>query len=294
MADLPLDQADGLRKLFKPTLIPSISVGGGRGGTGTTSVVINLAHALCRTGKRVLVLDEFAGNGNVMARLGFNSLLDLPTALKRRLPLEEILVDGPDGLLILPLAADANSLARLSMEEQYQLSSSFSQITRLADIILLDARTPAGPHVPSLSLAASDCLIVVSNRPESITDAYAHIKLLSTNYGRHEFRILVTRVERLDDAKEIFNRIRHVARRYMPVKLSLIGYIPQDEKLHHANRLLKPVALAHPDSEAAIAFEQIANAFLKYLPKSSSDYHPAQFIDYLIEGSRVMIKDLQI
>lgn len=293
MSELPFDQAAGLRRLFKPDPTRSISINGGRGGTGTTSVVINLAHALSRQGVRVLVLDEFTGTGNVSARLGFNSLLDLPTILRRHMPLEDILLDGPDGMLILPLATDTMTLARLSQEEQQQLSASFTQIAQLVDIILLDARNPAGPHVPSLSLAASDCLIVVSDRPESITDAYAHIKLMAAHFGRREFRILVNRVDTLEHARAVFHRIRQVARRFITVKLSLIGYVPQDEKLHNANRLLKPIANAHPYSEAALAFEQLAATVKNWPPVAQAHYNPSAFVHCLIESSRVVAQGLE-
>lgn len=293
MSELPFDQAAGLRRLFKPDPPRSISINGGRGGTGTTSVVINLAHALALQGVRVLVLDEFAGSGNVSARLGFNSLLDLPTILRRHMPLEDILLDGPDGMLILPLATDTLTLARLAQEEQQQLSASFTQIAQLVDLIVLDARNPAGPHIPSLSLAASDNLIVVCDRPESITDAYAHIKLMAAHYGRREFRVLVNRVHSLEQAKAVFQRIRQVARRYMAVKLSLIGYVPQDEKLHNANRLLKPVAQAHPHSEAALAFAQLAATIRNWPPVQLASYNPSAFVHCLIESSRVLAHDLQ-
>lgn len=292
MSELPFDQAAGLRRLFKPDPPRSISINGGRGGTGTTSVVINLAHALSRQGVRVLVLDEFSGSGNVSARLGFNSLLDLPTILKRHMPLEDILLDGPDGLLILPLATDTLTLARLSHEEQQQLSASFTQIAQLVDMIVLDARNPVGPHIPSLSLAASDNLIVVCDRPESITDAYAHIKLMAAHFGRREFRILVNRVDTLEQARAVFQRIRQVARRYISVKLTLIGFVPQDDKLHNANRLLKPVALAHPHSEASLAFEQLAATIRQWPPVQLTHYNPSGFVHCLIESSRVLAHDL--
>jgi len=70
MADWLGDQAAGLRKLVARDRTRSICFNGGRGGTGTTSAVINLAHALSNLGKRVLVLDEHIGQSNVAARLG--------------------------------------------------------------------------------------------------------------------------------------------------------------------------------------------------------------------------------
>ena len=293
MAELPPDQAAGLRRLFRPEQVRSISICGGRGNTGTTSVVINLGHALCKAGRRVLILDEFSSNGNVVARLGGNTALDLQNILRRKLPLEDILVDGPDGLLVMPIAADTGTLAGLSFEEQQQLSAAFGQIARLADLILLDARNPSGPEMPSVSLAASDCLIVVNGRAESITDAYANIKLLASNFGRREFWVLVNRVDTLEQARAIFDRIRDVARRFMSVRLRLMGYVPQDEKLHQANRQLKPIASAFPAAEANLAFQQLADSVLRWPAPNQPDYDPAGFVHCLIESSRVMMADVR-
>ena len=65
-----------------------------------------------------LLSDAMNAGGNVIARLGVNTLLDLPTIMRRHLPLEDLLIDGPDGLLVLPLAADTLFLAKLGQEEQ--------------------------------------------------------------------------------------------------------------------------------------------------------------------------------
>ena len=60
-SDGGVDQAEGLRRLLVLNQTQVITVVAGKAGVGRTSATINLAAALARSGKDVLVLDENHG-----------------------------------------------------------------------------------------------------------------------------------------------------------------------------------------------------------------------------------------
>jgi len=58
MANMPHDQATGLRRMTSPPRpVKVIAVASGKGGVGKTNVTVNLGVALALQGKEVLLLD---------------------------------------------------------------------------------------------------------------------------------------------------------------------------------------------------------------------------------------------
>lgn len=289
------DQAAGLRELLATPICRSISLAGGRGEAGTTSLVINLATALAQRSRDVIVLDEFSGATNLCNRLQITPRHDFEAVLRREASLGDALTDSGYGFSILPIAARAQTLASLNEPEQHRLAHEFEHLAQGADFLLLDARPAANSTVPGLSLAADDVVVVLTNRAESLTDAYSTIKLLHTEYGRHEFRILVNRAASLNEAAALFGRIRQVARHYLGegIHLKLVGFVPEDEKLNRASRLGQSVLEAFPDSESALAFRQLADAMLRWTPPRHPAESPAIFMHRLIESSRLLAEQLR-
>ncbi len=289
------DQAAGLRALIASPGCRSVSIAGGRGEAGATTLVINLAAALVERSRTVIVLDEFSGLSNICHRLRLATTFNLEQVLRREARLADTLVDSGRGFSILPIAARPQMLACLNEQEQYWLGSEFENLADSADFLLLDTCPAANSNVPSLSLAADDVLIVLTNRAESLTDAYATIKLLYTEFARRDFRILVNRVHRLEDAAALFGRIREVAQHYLgkEIRLKLVGFVPEDEKLNRATRLGQTILEAFPESESAMAFRQLADVMLRWTSPAQRHDTPAAFVYRLVESSRLLSDQLR-
>ncbi|KAF0813050.1 Flagellum site-determining protein YlxH [Andreprevotia sp. IGB-42] len=290
MANQWPDQAAGLRALIAPTACRSVGLCGGRGGVGTTTIAIHLAAALAERQREVIVLDEYSGLSNTAHRLRLSPRYDFEDAVRREVPLADTLLSTTAGFSVLPVSARPQTLAALNERELARLGSEFDAITGDADFLLLDTRPATGPGVPSLSLAADDVVVIVSERAESLTDAYATIKLLYTEYARREFRILVNRVDSLTEANFLFQRIKRVAQDYLgsAVQLRLIGFVPEDELLKRATRLGKTVLDAFPDAESGHAFRQLADAMLRWRQPAAGTDRASDFVYRLVESSRIL------
>ena len=99
-----------------------LAVTSGKGGVGKTNVVINLAVSLARLGHRVGILDADFGLGNIDVMLGLTPTLHLGHFLSGERPLDDIIIEGPFGVQIIP--ADRPALTALA-----------SQWTKLAGVI---------------------------------------------------------------------------------------------------------------------------------------------------------------
>lgn len=294
VASLWSDQAAGLRAMIAPTPCRSISLNGGRGGSGTTTLAINLAAALAERNREVILLDEFTGMGNAAHRMRLEQKHELDHVLRREVTLADTLLATEAGFSILPISAKATVLSSLNERELTWLSAEFEQLTQYAEFLLLDTRPSASHGVPCLSLAADDVMVIVSNSAESLTDAYATIKLLGTEYARRDFRILVNRVDTITEAGLIFNRLKSVAKQYLgdAVQMKLIGYVPEDEKLKRASRLGRTVLDAFPDADSSHAFRQLADVMLRWR-KPIHSVDSTGFLYRLVESSRLLTEQLQ-
>jgi len=285
VAEIVQDQAEGLRRLFARDFARIITVAGGKTSVGKTHVVINLAISLARRGKRVLVLDSQHGRGNLDALLGIKPRYNLTHVIRRERTLEEVMVEGPQGVGIIQAAQGLKSLAGLDEEDQNWLVHSFSQLPQPPDGVLVDAGSAGAQS--SLSMASQEIIIVVSGHHDSITDAYGLIKSLSRNFAKHYFHILVNKVESEHEARAVYANMAQVAGRFLDVTLDFMGFVPFDEKLKRAALLCRPIAEAYPAAEAALAFKDMAEAVDQWPYPPGDSGRIESFMQRLIVSSRL-------
>ncbi|MBI2224470.1 MAG: AAA family ATPase [Betaproteobacteria bacterium] len=263
MARMMEDQAEGLRRLQVSDAVRIVTVAGGRTGVGKTSAVVNLAMALAKNGKHVLVLDENPRHNNVNINLGLKARYDLLHVIHRDKTLEQVILPGPDGISVLTAMRGVHCLAKLNRDDQEWLIKSFSKLPKPVDVVLVDTAAGSTGHVLSLGLAAQQVLVVLSGVASSITDGYALIKVMSQEYARRHFLIVVNNVRSEQDARAIFDNISQVAKRHLSVALDLVGCIPADEKLRRSAQLCRPVVDAFPASMSAAGFRKMADNLLR-------------------------------
>ena len=102
------------------------------------------------------------------------------------------------------------------------------------------------------NLAADECIVVVSPEPTSITDAYAMIKIMSTQHGEKHFKLLMNMVRDESEAKAVFLNLIQATDRFLSgVSLAYCGYLPRDEKVPAAVRQRKPFVALFPEAAAS-------------------------------------------
>lgn len=261
MARVIRDQAAGLRRLAalrNDDSVRIVSVIGGKKGVGKTSMVVNLAMMLAKNGKHVLILDESPQHNNVNAHLGLHAHHDLAHVINRVKSLEQVILQGPHDVSVLTAMQGIRSLAKLNTGDQDWLIKCFSELSNPVDVVLIDTAIGSASQVLPLSLASQQVLVVLSGAPSSITDAYVLIKMMSQEYAKQHFFVLVNKVKSEQAAHTIFDNISSVARRHLSVSLDYMGFIPMDEKLRRSTQLCRSVVDAFPASPSASGFKKIA------------------------------------
>ena len=201
------DQATGLRRMVKPEPVRVIAVTGGKGGVGKTNVSVNLGIGLAELGRRVLLLDADLGLANVDVMLGLHAEHNLSHVLNGERSLEEILVEGPRGMRVVPGASGLQHMSELSPTEHAGLIHAFSEVANSVDVLIIDTAAGISDLVVSFSRAAQEQIVVVCDEPASITDAYAIIKLLNREHGVSRFHILSNMVRSVQEGRGLYNKM---------------------------------------------------------------------------------------
>ncbi|WP_031405069.1 MinD/ParA family protein [Thiomonas sp. FB-Cd] len=252
-----MDQAEGLRRLQRPAT-KVITVASGKGGVGKTNVVANLAVRLGMAGRRVLVFDADLGLGNIDILLGLAPRYNISHVLSGEKTLEQVLVQGPHGIWVLPASSGVAHMAALDTQSQSRLIDAVSRLDIQLDYLLVDCAAGISGDVLTFSRAAQHLVVVLSNEPASVADAYALIKVLSKQYGLKRFHLLPNMVRDAREGRALFAKICGVADRYLDVSLDLVGAIPLDAALRAAVRAQRAVVESAPQSPASVAFAALS------------------------------------
>jgi flagellar biosynthesis protein FlhG len=235
-----------------------LAVTGGKGGVGKTSVAVNLAAALTGAGRRVVLLDGDLGLANVDVFLGLTPRHTLAHVLRGERTLDEIVLAAPQGFHVVPGASGIAELANLDAHSHLALVQAFSALATRLDVLIVDTAAGIAHSVTQFSQAAQQVLVVVSDDPASLTDAYALLKVLSRQHGVSRFRVLVNMTRQVGAGVELFQRLERVTARFLDVVLDYVGEVPEDDCLRRAVRAQRSVQELYPSSPAARAFKKLA------------------------------------
>jgi flagellar biosynthesis protein FlhG len=280
-----LDQASGLRKMKTNRLIKVIAVTGGKGGVGKTNVSLNVAISLGQQGRKVLVLDADLGLANCDVMLGLRVEKNLSHVLSGECELDDILVDGPGGIRIVPATSGSQSMVDLTPAEHAGLIRAFSELRSEYDVLVIDTAAGISDMVLSFCRAAQDVLVVVCDEPTSITDAYALIKLLNREHQVYKFKIAANMVRSLREGHDLFAKLSKVTDRFLDVALELSAIIPFDENIRKSVRRQKAIVEAFPKSPAAIAYRTLAARIATWPVPIQASGSLMFFVEQLFGGS---------
>jgi flagellar biosynthesis protein FlhG len=243
--------------------IKTIAVTSGKGGVGKTNIVANLAIPLRKLGKEVLILDADLGLSNIDVLFQLTPRYNLQHVINGEKRLEDIVVEGPYGIKVIPASSGIQELTALSEFQRLRILEAFESFRHKIDVLLIDTAAGISENVAFFCITAQEIIVVVSPEPTSITDAYALIKVLFTRYQEKDFHILVNLVKNSREAMEVFKRLSIVADRFLNLSLNYLGYIPVDESIQKAVRAQRAFVEMYPECPASKKLYEIAPKLLE-------------------------------
>jgi flagellar biosynthesis protein FlhG len=264
-----------------------ITIASGKGGVGKTNVVVNLAIACQRLGKKVLIFDADLGLANIDIIFGLDPKYTIEDIISGQKDLAQVIVQGPEGVSIIPASSGVQELTNLTEGQKMNLLNEFDMLNNMYDILLIDTGAGVSSNVVYFNLAAEERIIVVTPEPTSITDAYALMKIMFSQHGVKNFYLLMNMVSDEREAKTVFDNLSGVLGRFMRgISIDYAGYIPRDACLQNAVKRRKPVICSYPEAPSSKGFEVLAKYIVTQTNRKSSDGNIKFFWKRLLTGTQ--------
>ena len=279
------------RPIRVPAPVQSIAIAGGRGGAGKSHVALNLAAAMGTAGHEVLLLDGDLALGSLGRMLDLRPVHDLSHVMEGKRRLEEIVLEGPVGVSVIPAASGVAEMGCLSRSEHAGLIGLFSDLPTAADTLLVDLASGLSDSVLAFAQASREVLIVISDEPTALSDVSTTIRVLHERCRVRRFRVVANKTESSRHGIDLYAALSRQTDRHLDVLLDFCGSIPFDPRIGEAARLCRPVGEAFPRSPAALAFRKLAARVARWPRPGEPCGHIEFFVERLIGAAVNRIRE---
>ena len=261
-----------------------LAVASGKGGVGKTWFAITLAGALAEHGENVLLVDGDLGLANVDVQLGLTAGRDFAAVVSGQLSMDEAIVrhhnhpemDAQSGANsgafdILAGRSGSATFASLSQLELKGFSLGLHALENAYDRVVVDLG--AGVDQTVMTLAGADgknkdsvpplVLVVLTDEPTSLTDAYALIKMMTMRGNGENLRIVVNMADDLASGKATYQSIQKACQNFLKLDPPLAGIIRRDGNVKESIRRQTSLLAAFPVTPAAKDVAAIAAKLAK-------------------------------
>jgi len=261
------DQAAQLRERLqrsaqgRPTRL--VTVTSGKGGVGKSNFTLNFALGLIEKGQKVVIFDVDVGFANLDVLMGISSKHNLLELLEPGRTVSDIMEKGPNGLEFIPGGSGFTQLMQLDDEKLDTLFSRLEDLQGYADTILFDTGAGVSNESMRFMLASDEVLLVTTPEPTAITDAYAVIKMIHSKNPQTNIRLVINRVSSEKEGKGTADKLSMVAKRFLDMELTTLGYVHDDGIVTKAVKQQKPFFLSYPHSQASKGIRDLVNSYLR-------------------------------
>jgi flagellar biosynthesis protein FlhG len=257
---------------FDPSLDPlppptgqrrrTIAFTSGKGGVGKSNLVLNTGLLLARHGRRVALLDGDLGLGNLTVLMGQAPNYDLRDVMAGDKHMRDIVMEGPNGLLVIPAGSGVAELANLTEAERQELFEQLHDIEASVDFLLIDTSAGISDTVLSLILASDESVVVTQPEPTALADAYALMKVVIQQFPAYPFHVLINMVRDGKQARQVQRSLAEILTRFLGYTPGDAGFVVMDSWVAQAVVQQVPFTTLAPRAPASRCMEDLVARLL--------------------------------
>lgn len=241
-----------------------IAVASGKGGVGKTWFSISLSHALSLLGRKVLLFDGDLGLANVDIQLGLMPKHDVSAVVTGQSTVGNAVVRyEPGGFDIIAGQSGTGSLASLPASRLRLLQKGLTAIGPHYDAVILDLSAGVDTTVCGLASIAASGIVVTTNEPTAITDAYAFIKVMAARGQAKGIGIVVNLADSTADGRQTYGTLAKACESFLNISPPLLGVIRRDKHVPEVIRKQTALFTRYPTCTAAEDVHAVADAWVR-------------------------------
>ncbi len=246
-----------------------IAVASGKGGVGKTWFSITLSHALAKAGKKVLLFDGDLGLANVDVQLGLMPKRDLNDVIRGRLGLDKVTQRYEEGGFdIVAGRSGQASLSALPSQRLTLLRDQLLEVANSYDVVVMDLGAGVDRNVRMFSATATKTLLVATDEPTSLTDAYAFIKLGSAAGMSKHIEVVINQASSVLEGERTYKTLLKACENFLRLSPPLAGMIRLDTRVKDSIRHQTPILIRSPNADAAEDVQKIAQHVIRELAET--------------------------
>lgn len=245
---------------------PIIAIASGKGGVGKTWLSVSLACAWGRSSRRTLLVDCDVGLANIDVQLGVRPQADIHSVVKGWIDLDAAVtpvLGGPGrggGFDLIAGHSGSGALATMKLDDVAKVTSGVRRLAPHYDRVILDLSAGIDPIVQAFARSGDKLILVITEEPTSLTDAYALAKLLKFSGSATVPAIVVNMAENRMQGRKVFEQFAMACQKYLGFRPKLAGIVCRDPRVADAIRAQTPLPIRHPQSQAFEDVLRIAEA----------------------------------
>lgn len=248
---------------------PIFAIASGKGGVGKTWLSCTLACVYGRLGKRTLLVDGDIGLANVDVQLGVRAQSDLAAVTRGWIELDDAVTPvlggagKTGGFDLLPGHSGSGALAAMPLEDVSKIASGVSALALHYERLIFDLAAGVDPCVMRLARQADRIVIVTTEEPPALTDAYAFLKVsrLQNPEAPPPF-IVVNMADKRTTGRRVYEQLAKAAETYLGFRPPLAGVICRDPRVPDSIRAQTPLPQRHPTSQALDDVMRVAETLI--------------------------------
>jgi flagellar biosynthesis protein FlhG len=173
--------------------------------------------------------------------------------------LAEIILSGPEGLLVVPAASGVAELANLDPEHRGELLDQVLEIEDSVDFLLIDTGTGINDTVLNLIMASDEAVVVTLPEPTALANAYALMKVVIRRHPAYPFHLLINMVRDAEQGRQVYRSLEAILVRFLGYRPGDAGYVLMDTTVGQAVVQQVPFTVMAPRSPASRCLEVLVD-----------------------------------
>jgi flagellar biosynthesis protein FlhG len=244
--------------MIEQKFLKTIAVASGKIGVGKTTVAVNLAIAMNKLGRKVMLMDTDFCLRNIEKLLHLPQKYHVQQLLNKDLSFKNILVEGQDSN-----DHKHQELTVLTDLQRLNILGAIDGCTGDCDVLLIDTATGISENIAFFCSAAQEIIILTSPERTSIADAAAIINMLYNRYQEQQFHVLVNLAKSADEALDVFRHLSLATEACQSISLDYLGNLPLDGAVQAAVQAQRAFVDLYPRCPASREIIEIGKKILK-------------------------------